>query len=85
MKLIRAHDGLIGLNIGGKIIWCDTMQEAIRITYGHFGHFEHITMEAIAKDIQYAMDHMAKTGDTIAEFGIFGSFMYTTTEPEYEF
>lgn len=85
MKLIRTHDGLFGIDWGGKITWHDSQQEVVRAMYGHFGHFEHITIESIAKDVSYAVDHMAKTGDTIAEFGIFGTFMYTTTEPEYEF
>lgn len=85
MKLIRTHDGLIGINWGGKISWYDSLEQVVSAMYGHFGHFEHITKDSIRKDIVYAMDHMAKTGDTIAEFGIFGTFMYTTTEPEYEF
>jgi hypothetical protein len=86
MKLIWTNDGNIGIKFMGsdKVIWCDTLVEACRIATAHFGKME-VSYNAMWKDMSYAVDHMARTGDSIAEFGIFGSFMYTTTEPEYEF
>jgi hypothetical protein len=87
VKLIYTNDGAIGLNFNPqhKVIWCNNQQEAVDIMWEEFGLRKQLSKEEIAKDVAYAIDHMAKTGDTIAHFGILGSFMYTTTEPEYEF
>lgn len=88
MKLIYTHDGLIGLDFDKDcdVIWCHSIDEAIPLMHANFHHMhEAPTKQEIEKDIRYAIDHMARTGDTIAEFGVFGSFMYTTQEPEYEF
>ena len=88
MKLIYTHDGLIGLDFDPKcdVIWCDSIEQAVPLMHANFQHMhEAPTKEELERDIRYAIDYCAKTGDTIAEFGVFGSFMYTTTEPEYEF
>ena len=88
MKLIYTHDGMIGLNLGdGKpVIWVKSVAEAVEVAFTHFLKLVDPPLKAeIKKDIDYAIAHMIRTGDSIAEFGIFGSFMYTTTEPDYEF
>lgn len=86
MKLIYTNDGLIGLNINGKIIWAANIQEAVGIAFGHYSKLQDPPTKAeLEHDITYAINHMRNTGDSIAEFGVFGTFMYTTTEPEYEF
>ena len=88
MQLIYTHDGLIGLDFDKKcdVIWCHTVEEATNLMHANYQNvLDAPTKEELEKDIRYAIDHMAKTGDTIANFGIFGSFMYTTQEPEYEF
>lgn len=88
MKLIWTNDGNIGIKFmdSDKVIWCSNRLEASMIAHGNFVKLQDPpTLEMVRKDIDYAIDHMIKTGDTVAEFGIFGSFMYTTTEPEYEF
>lgn len=88
MKLIYTNDGLIGLDFDkdSDVIWCNNVEEATNLMYTNYQHMhEPPTKQELEKDIRYAIDHCAKTGDTVAEFGIFGSFMYTTTEPEYEF
>jgi hypothetical protein len=88
MKLIYTNDGLIGLEFDkhSNVIWCHTIEEATNLMHANFQRMhEPPTKQEIEKDIRYAVDHMARTGDTIAEFGVFGTFMFTTTEPEYEF
>jgi hypothetical protein len=84
MQLIRTHDGLIALKIDQKIIWCDDVNHASRLMAIHYRDMD-VTLRSAYKDICYAIDHMCKTGDTVAEFGVLGGFMYTTTEVEYEF
>ena len=87
MKLIYTNDGAIGLDFEKEcdVIWCNTQAEALAIMWAHFAPRESTTKWELAQDIAYAIDHMARTGDTIAEFGIFGSFMYTKSEVEHEF
>jgi hypothetical protein len=85
MKIILTNDGMIGLNIDGKVIWCNNQAEALDIMWSVFGKRNTFTKQNIAADLAYGIDHCAKTHDNIIEFGALGSFMYTTTEPEYEF
>ena len=86
MKLIYTHDGVIGWDLKGKVVWCDNRQEVIRIGWAHVQHLKDAAEYSIfEREIEYAINYMAKTGDSIANFGTFGSFMYTTTEPEHEF
>ncbi len=84
MRLIKTHDGMIGLQIKEKLIWCDSPAEAVPIAAAHYQRME-VTAEMIASDIHLALDIMASNGDTIAEFGVFGSFIYTTRENDQEF
>jgi hypothetical protein len=87
MRIILTNDGLIGLDFDPKcdVIWCSNQAEALDLMWGHFGPRQQFTKEEIAKDLAYGIDHCAKTGDTIIEFGVLGSFMYTTKEEENEF
>jgi hypothetical protein len=86
MKLIYTLDGLSGWILNGQAIWCNNRSELVSIGWHHVasrkddGEFAEFT-----KDVEMAINHMARTGDSIAEFGTFGSFMYTRAEPEYEF
>lgn len=78
MKLIYTNDGLIGLTIQGKTIWVNNQQEALAIMWSIFGKRNTFTKEEIQADLAYAINHCAKTGDDVIEFGVLGSFMYTT-------
>lgn len=85
MKIILTNDGMIGLNIDGKVIWCSNQQEALAIMWSVFGPRQQFTKDEIAKDLAYGIDHCAKTHDNIIEFGVLGSFMYTTKEEDSGF
>lgn len=85
MRITLTHDGLIGLTINGKTIWCNNQAEALALMWSVFGPRQSFTKEEIAKDLAYGIDHCAKTHDNIIEFGVLGSFMYTTKEEENEF
>ena len=88
MKLIYTHDGKIGLDLIGKprIIWCSSVQEATTLTEAHYisriGKDAAPTQKELAKDIAYAIDYMAKSGNDTAHFGIFGSFMWSFKSKE---
>ena len=82
MKIILTNDGLIGLNIDGKVIWCSNQAEALNIMWSVFGPRQQYTKDEIAADLAYGIDHCAKTKDNVIEFGVLGSFMFTTKEAE---
>lgn len=86
MNLIKTHDGLMAWNLNGKVIWCETHEMLISIGWAHIAPrkdaAEKVTFEL---DVEAALNRMTRTGDTIAEFGVFGTFMYTSQEVEYEF
>ena len=82
MKIILTNDGMIGLNIDGKVIWCNNQAEALNIMWSVFGPRQQFTKEEVAKDLAYGIDYCAKTGDNEIYFGVLGSFMYTTKEEE---
>lgn len=81
MKLIRTHDGLVGIQFTsqGSIIWVDDYDQLIRITQAHFAKMEmsHALMHG---EISTALDHMLLLNHEVAQFGVFGSFMYTEAE-----
>lgn len=93
MKLIYTNDGMIGLKYqpDSDVTWCSNKEEAISLAAGHYAkQFKNAFNLAEIKDemrreIGYAIEDMSRKGHTIAEFGVFGSFMFSTTEPEYEF
>ena len=80
MKIILTNDGLIGLTLDGKVIWCSNQTEALAIMWSVFGPRQQYSKEEIAKDLGYAIDHCASTGDNEIHFGVLGSFMFTTRE-----
>jgi hypothetical protein len=84
VKLIITSDGLIGLDFDPNcdIIWCDSVQQAAPIMHANFQHLGESapTLEEMHHEIAIAVDACAKHHHDIAEFGIFGSFMYTTTD-----
>ena len=88
MRLIYTNDGLIGLDFdkSSSVIWCESVEQAVSLMHSNYHKLpDPPSKEAIRKDIAYAIDYMARTGDTIAEFGALGSFMYTTKEEDNEF
>ena len=85
MRITLTNDGLIGLAINTKTIWCSNQAEALAIMWSVFGPRQSFSKEEIAKDLAYAIDHCASTGDNLIEFGVLGSFMYTNKEIDNEF
>lgn len=87
MKIILTNDGLIGLDFDPKcdVIWCHNQEEALALMWSHFGPRQQFTKQEIASDLAYAIDHCAKVGHTLIEFGVLGSFLYTSKEDSNEF
>lgn len=82
MELIRTEDGVIGLKYSDTRppTWCESIDEAIRIGWGHFAAKPNHGFNVFARDIRYAIDTMVNNKHTVAVFGIWGSFMYTKQE-----
>ena len=90
MRVIYTNDGLIGLDFDKAcdVIWCNNQVEAVNLlfsNYARLGPDAAPTKEELAKDLAYGINHCAKSGDDIIEFGTFGSFMYTTKDQDNEF
>lgn len=85
MKLIKTNDGLIGWMLNDKMIWCSTQQELISIGWAHVApRKDQGEYPEFCKDVQYAIDHMTQQNHDEAHFGVFGTFMYTTSQEEKE-
>lgn len=84
MRITLTNDGLIGLYINDKVIWCSSQQEALNIMWIVFGPRQQFSKQEIAADLAYAIDQCAKRGDNLIEFGVLGSFMFTHKELEEE-
>ena len=85
MKLIRTHDGMVGLDFdkASSPIWCTSIEQAVPIAKAAFNHLPYPpSLKEMDEEIRYAVDHMTKVNDTIADFGIFGSFLFSSKEEE---
>lgn len=82
MTLIRTHDGRLGWIYENKVRWFDTVSRAKNYALLHWG-FNRIEYAQFSKGMDYALENMARTGHTVAEFGAMGGFMYTETELHY--
>ena len=76
MKLIKTNDGLFGWMINGKMYWCDTREWLYTFGWTHIKHGVHI--DTFKVEVDTALDIMSSNGDDVAEFGIRGTFMYST-------
>lgn len=82
MQLIKTNDGLIGLKLINKIIWCDTQAELANFMWHSLSANakETNSLERIASDVSYAITYMTEHNHDIAEFGFFGAFIYSHKE-----
>jgi hypothetical protein len=85
MRLIRTHDGLLGwdFNNGQGVKWCSSLAKIKAQGLIHWD-FDPIEYSHFCKDVERAVEHLAMTGDTVAHFGMFGCFMYSSRETESE-
>lgn len=89
MQLIYTNDGLIGIKrtIRGKkeTMWVDSVEHAVTVADMHYRYTQGegiITKDELRKEIQYGIDFMAKHKHTKAEYGAFGTFMWSEAEDE---
>lgn len=71
MRLIITNDGLYGVDNGHSIVWFNNIEEA----YTH-GAFCRNGWELA--DFNLAVNECFKNRHDVAEFGVNGTFMYTT-------
>lgn len=81
MELIKSNDGLIGWKINGKVLWCNSCDEAYNIGWGHIGRIKMPNeKDSFCEEVDFALSTMTRQGHSLAHFGIFGNFMYSETE-----
>jgi len=85
MRLIKTHDGLFGWQKNKRTSprWFKSEFQAQMFGAASF-NFDPDDIKYFNNDFALAIREMNRTGHTIAEFGIVGSFMYTTPEVKYE-
>lgn len=74
---IKTNDGLIGWKKEGKVIWCKDIPEALSIGFHLFRTLQAEDRTWWVHEVTVALREMDKQNHTNAEFGIFGSFMYS--------
>lgn len=81
MQLIKSNDGLIGWKIQGRVLWCSSLEEAYSIGWGQIGKIKSPEEEIYWRDeVNFAMDTMLSKNHSLANFGVFGNFMYSELE-----
>ncbi len=83
MKLIHTNDGMMGWVIDGKMIWCSDRAELNRIGWSKAARMYELNSmkrHEFIKEVDYAIDTMAKSNHSVAHFGIMGTFMYSEKE-----
>ena len=81
MRLIKTNDGMYGWNLAGKMIWCDDRLQLHHIGWAHIAkRKDPEEFMFFCRDVRHALDYMAKVNHSVAEFGVFGTFMYTTED-----
>jgi hypothetical protein len=78
--LIKTNDGLIGWKCHrtDKMIWCKDMPEALHIGFHLFKTLTPEDRTWWVHEVTVALRIMAENRHDQAEFGVFGSFMYST-------
>ena len=81
MKLIKTNDGLFGWNLNGKMIWCDTRAELNTIGWHHVAtRNDPEWYTSFVREVDCALDTMRMRNHSMADFGVFGSFIYSSEE-----
>ena len=76
MVFIRTHDGRVGWEVNGVIQWFNTDYQAKM--WGEVQYdFDMSEIAEFQREFDRMMDHLSKTGDTRAHFGVYGTFMYS--------
>lgn len=82
MRLIYTSDGLVGVKFGrAQVKWYDSVEQVIPVLVAHFARQEgSLQPEDINEEVAIALDEMVRNRHDFAEFGIFGSFIYSGEE-----
>lgn len=83
MKLIVTNDGMMGWVVNGKMIWCSDRSELDSIGWSNVARMYGINQmqrHEFIKEVDYAIDHMAKSNHSVAHFGVMGTFIYSEKE-----
>jgi hypothetical protein len=83
MKLIRTRDGKIGTEVDREVMWHKTPKGAYkRLMTGMLP--VNLDKDYVAIQVNRAMHELSITEANVAEFGVFGSCMYSYMDLGYE-
>lgn len=87
IQVIKTNDGLMGIKYEqtSRVLWCDDVEMMVLSLFAHLskklGH-QAPTKRELEREICMSFDLMAKNGDDVAHFGIFGSLLFTDRSGE---
>ena len=85
IRLIKTNDGLMGMQPkDGNTIWADNQAHLEILVFHHYAYNSGYTKQDAASEVSMALDEMTKNNHTLAEFGVLGSFIYSTSEDEQD-
>lgn len=82
MKLIKTNDGLMAWKINDTISWYSSINElsnaGVRLLAS--SSFSHVDANYFAQEVDFALETMRKLNHSVAEFGVYGSFIFSKSE-----
>ena len=83
MKLIRTRDGKIGTEVDRRVMWHKSPNRAYEELMSGMLPIN-VNESYTYIQVQKALSEMSKSGNNVAEFGVFGSYMYAYQDETYE-
>jgi hypothetical protein len=83
MKLIRTRDGKIGTEVDRRVMWHKSPNRAYEELMSGMLPIN-VNESYTYIQVQKALSEMSKSGNNVAEFGVFGSYMYSYMDLGYE-
>jgi hypothetical protein len=81
MQLICTKDGVLSWKLETKTIWCASFKDAVEVGWENSKNLlSDLSEEEFTAEMNYAIDTMRSKNHNRAEFGIYGTFMFTTQE-----
>lgn len=81
MKLYMTNDGMSGLKFpdADRVLWINNIEKIKHMMVSYFSGID-TPEEVILEDIKFAISELQKHKHSVAHFGVFGTFMFTTEE-----
>lgn len=85
MTLLRTDDGMYGWldRASGEVKWF-TNPERLKLYGAASLSLSREEFKIFSREVDYALRHLSRSRDSMAEFGLMGSFMYTHNDDGFD-